>query len=299
MEVPCDVGIVFVDIVGSTRLYERLGDQLALSVVSETLDAMSQSVAEHGGKVVKTIGDEVMAAFADPASTLAAAVDMRRRLADLPPLPGPDATARIQVRIGLHFGPAMQEDGDYFGDTVNIAARMVTLANPDQILTTGDLLDLLPPELQAQATEFAEIEIKGRAGPVRIAQVTEGAQQETTQIRFIKSAEPPIADARLTLTIHGKQWEVPAGTKRVVCGRDPSCDVVLVGGQVSRQHATIEFRRGKVVLIDHSSNGTTLVVREERPVRLLREEFGMFHGGHIILGRLNEQGAVVIGFAIS
>ena len=299
MEAQHDVGILFADIVGSTRLYERLGDKIALSVVQDTLAAVAEAVAAHRGRIVKTIGDEVMAVFDGPEAGFAAAIDIRRRATTLPPLPGNGGM--VQLRIGLHFGPALMEEGDYFGDTVNIAARLVALANPDQILTTGDLLDRLPPDQQDEATEFAAIEVKGRHDPVRVAQVTAGMpRQETTQIGYGKTAAPLRAVAvTLSLTAQGRTWEVPPGTRRVVFGRDAGCDVVLTGAQVSRQHATIEFRRDKVILVDHSSNGTTLVVREGRPVILLREEFGMLQGGHIIFGRLNEPGAVVIGFAIA
>ena len=299
MEALADVGILFADIVGSTQLYERLGDQMAVTVVQDTLAIVAQVVVAHHGRVVKTIGDEVMAAFDVPAAGFAAAIDIRRRVTALPPMPG--SGVQVRLRIGLHFGPALVEEGDYFGDTVNIAARLVTLANPDQILTTGDLLDRLPPDQQDEATEFAAIEVKGRHDPVRVAQVTAGMpRQETTQIGYGKTAAPLRAVAvTLSLTAQGRTWEVPPGTRRVVFGRDAGCDVVLTGAQVSRRHATVEIRRDKVVLVDHSSNGTTLVVREQRPVTLLREEFGMFKGGHIIFGRLNEPGAVVIGFAIA
>ncbi|MGQ0566856.1 MAG: adenylate/guanylate cyclase domain-containing protein [Gemmobacter sp.] len=299
MEASRDVGILFADIVGSTLLYERLGDQIAVGVVHETLASVGRAVAAHRGRVVKTIGDEVMAVFDDPQAGFAAAIEIRGSMSTLPPLPG--SGGQVRLRIGLHFGPAVIEDGDCFGDTVNIAARLVHLANPDQILTTGDLIDRLPPEQQDDAAEFAVIEVKGRQDPVRVAQVTAGmARQETTQIGFARSAPPPRTSAvTLTLTVQGRTWAVPAGTRRLVCGRDAACDVVVAGAQVSRQHATVEFRRDKVILIDHSSNGTTLVVRDERPVALLREEFGMLRAGHIIFGRLNEPGAVVIGYSIA
>jgi adenylate cyclase len=301
MESVSVAGILFADIAGSTQLYERLGDPVAMAIIHEALQVMTAGVTLNAGTVVKTIGDEVMAAFPDAAAAFDAARDIRARIGTLPPLPPPEVRPQVQVRIGVHVGPALREEGDYFGDTVNIAARLVALANPDQILISGDLLDCLPVERRAMATEFAMIEVKGRRDPLRIAQVTDGlTAQETTQIGFGRASQVPEAPAaHLTLTVQGQTWPVPPGTRRLVIGRDASCDLVLSGGQVSRQHATIEFRRGKVILIDHSSNGTTLVVRDERPVRLLREEFGMIHGGHVIFGRLNDPGAVVIGFTVA
>ena len=107
-------GIVFADIAGSTRLYELMGDAAALSVINTCMAAMGESVAAHRGEVVKTIGDEVMAAFPAPDATFSAAIDMRRRIMNLPPIDAGGRQLRLRVRIGLHFGPALRREGDYF-----------------------------------------------------------------------------------------------------------------------------------------------------------------------------------------
>ena len=167
----CEVGILFGDIAGSTRIYENLGDQRALSVVNQCFRIMSEPIAAHGGIVVKTIGDELMAAFGRPAAAVSAAIDIQRRIEQLPTLPFSDPPLKVAIRIGLHFGTALKEHRDFFGDTVNVAARMVGLAKGRQILTTGELVDLLPAPLNAHAIDFGAIEVKGRSEPVRIAQV--------------------------------------------------------------------------------------------------------------------------------
>ena len=296
-----DIGILFADIVGSTRMYELLGDERALAVVNSCFDAMRGCVADEGGQVVKTIGDELMASFESAPQALSAAMNIRRRIATLPPVAGIAAQVKARVRVGLHYGPALFDRDDYFGDTVNLAARMAGLASPGQILTTGDLLDRLPLHLRSLASEFAEIEVKGRQLPVRIARVSDDATTtENTQVRFVSSAPvtPPV-EAALTLTFAGRTWAVPPGTRRIVCGREEGCDILLTGALASRQHATIELRRDKVILIDHSTNGTVLLVAGERPVRLMREEFGLIRAGTILFGRLDAVDADMLAFTIS
>lgn len=285
MEKTQHVGILFADIVGSTKMYERLGDTRALAVVTTCFETMGKAVLGQGGQVVKTIGDEMMAAFPTADAALLAAMDIRRGMAALPPVADGEILIRPRVRIGLHFGPALFDNDDWYGDTVNLSARIAAVASAGQVLTTGELLDRLPLPLRALTSEFAQIEVKGRSEPVRIARVAEDqAGPETTLIRPPSAAPARAPEASLRLVQNGRSWIVPAGTRSIVCGREPGCDVSLTGQQASRRHATIEIRRDKVVLMDHSTNGTWLMVDDERPVRLLREEFSMTRTGRIVFG---------------
>lgn len=299
MESAQRVGILFADIVGSTAMYERLGDSRALAVVNACFDAMSGAVAGQGGQVVKTIGDEMMAAFPSAAAALLAAMDIRRAMAALPPVADGDTVIRPRARIGLHHGTALFDNDDWYGDTVNLAARIAAVASAGQVLATGELRDSLPPPLRMLTTEFAQIEVKGRSEPVRIARVAEDQSgPETTLIRA-PAAAPVRPEASLRLVQDRRSWIVPAGTRTIVCGREAGCDVMLFGQQASRRHATIEIRRDKVVLVDHSTNGTWLMVDDERPVRLLREEFGMTRTGRIVFGAPDAADADVLHFTVA
>lgn len=294
------VGILFADIVGSTQIYARLGDGPALALVNQCMAAMARAVDGQGGHVVKTIGDEMMAAFPSAAAALLAAMDMRRAMQDLPPVPDGDAVIRTVLRIGLHHGPALFDNDDWYGDTVNLAARIAAVATPGQILTTGELLEHLPTPLRALTDEFARIEVKGRSEPVRIARVAEeSADHETTQIRAGDSGPRVLPAASLRLVQNRRSWIVPPGTRSVGCGREPGSDILLAGALTSRRHATIEIRHDKVVLVDHSTNGTWLLIDDERPVRLLREEFGMIRTGRIVFGNPDAADADVLTFTVA
>ncbi len=295
----CEVGILFADVAGSTRLYEALGDEQAHAVVTECIRVATQSVAAHGGIVVKTIGDELMAAFRQPAQMCAAAVDIQRRMAQLGRPAGLDNQINVAFRVGFHFGPALQDDRDFFGDSVNVAARMVALAKANQILTTGEVRDSLPSAQQAIITEFGEIDVKGRQRAVRVARVAwEEQHQITTVIQLAGAKTRPAATLNLRLVFEGRSWHVPTTVKTISCGREPSSDLVLKGPQVSRTHATIERRRDKFVLLDHSSNGTFLLGEDRQPLKLHREEFGLTRQGRIDFGELDNDDADSLWFFI-
>lgn len=300
MAAVCEVGILFADVVGSSRIYEQLGDTRAHAVINQCFRIMGECVQAHCGVVVKTIGDELMAAFNAAHQPFSCAVDIRRRFAEMPALSLSDKDIPVAVRIGFHFGSAMQEREDFFGDTVNIAARMVGLAKANQILTTGDVLDLLPESQKAMAVEFGQIEVRGRAVPVRIAQIPlEAPQQNATVLRFGRGAEAVVAGSRIRFVLADRDWVAPASAHSIVFGRDPASDVLLKSPHVSRSHATIERRRNKFFLVDHSTNGTLLIIGAQRPIMLLREEFGLAESGRIAFGRTPTADGDMVDFFIT
>lgn len=295
----CEVGILFADIAGSTRIYELLGDRRALAVVNQCFQIIAQPVKAHGGIVVKTIGDELMAAFARPMSAYTAAVEIQRRFHEMPALPGTDGKMRVGLRIGFHFGTALREHEDYFGDTVNIAARVVGLAKANQILTTGEVMDILPAAQRTTVAEFARIEVKGRTEPVRVASVQwEEKPQNTTVIRLGTNQPAPARETTLRLVFEGRNMRIPPSMRSIRCGREDVSDLILKSTQVSRAHATIERRRDKIVLIDHSTNGTYLVPEHQQPIKLHREEFGLMRCGRIVFGEIDSEEADIVYFFV-
>ena len=127
------LAVLFADVVGSTRLYETFGDDQAKRMIDECLDLLRGVIQQYGGRVIKTIGDEVMCVLPSADSGCLAATDMHHKIMALPMV----AKVKRSIRIGFHFGPVIEENNDVFGDTVNLAARMAGLAKGMQIITTG------------------------------------------------------------------------------------------------------------------------------------------------------------------
>lgn len=132
---------LFTDLKGSTALYERVGDLAAFDLVRAHFHALLEIIASEAGAVVKTIGDAVMATFTRPEQALAAGLRMRAAMEMLNEQRG---TKDLVVKIGIHEGPCLavmlNERQDYFGQTVNIAARVQGLADSQAIYVTGPVI---------------------------------------------------------------------------------------------------------------------------------------------------------------
>src|SRR3977135_2685159 len=128
--------VLFADVSGSTKLYEAAGDAVALETINHMIADMRRATEQAGGRVVKTIGDEVIALFATPAAAATAASQIQMQTDILPIVGG----MKLGVRIGFHSGPVIQRDNDVFGDTVNLAARLVAQAQKGQSTTSHETL---------------------------------------------------------------------------------------------------------------------------------------------------------------
>lgn len=298
---PCEVGILFGDVAGSTRLYENLGDSRAHAAVNSALALMSDVTRQHGGVVVKTVGDEVMAAFFRAEPMIEAAIEIQRRLAAAPALEGPGGVHKLQVRIGFHFGPAIRDGSDYFGNTVNAAARMVALAKGDEIITTMDVRNRVDARDQERFRQLENVTFRGMADETPIAEILWQVAPELTQLPDIfRSAALAPSPQRLTLEYLGKKWIIEPRTPPFSIGREPENSLTIADSRVSRRHATIERRLSSWVVFDYSSNGTFVTFGENREIALRRQEMILHGSGHISFGHAySGRGSPVLAFSIT
>lgn len=148
----------FADLTGYTRLTEEAGDEAAARVALTLADLVSEVAARRRGTVVKMLGDGVHFHFADPCDAVLASLDVVRavRPRGLPP-----------AHVGVEAGPMVYEEGDYFGRTVNVAARIATQAGADQVFVGAGLARLVRPE-GFGLREVGTFELKGIAQPVTL-----------------------------------------------------------------------------------------------------------------------------------
>ena len=275
------LAVLFADVAGSTRLYEQLGDAKALSTIDQCLALVREASSGHGGRVVKTIGDEAMVVFPSSEQAVNAAGEIQLRMNDLVH----EHTVRISFRIGVHCGAAIEaEDGDVFGDSVNVAARMVALAKSGQVILTASTADELSPELRGKVREVDVMTVKGKDKDIAIMELVWLDSAELTTL----TTRPKIRVARLQLMHGTREIDMGPGAAAVSIGRDAQSDVVIADRLASRQHARIERRRDKFVVIDQSSNGTFVTIEGEPEVQLRREEMMLRESGHISFGHAYE-----------
>ena len=272
------VAVLFADIAGSTKLYEVLGDATAKAMIDEALVEMTAVTARHAGRVIKTIGDEVMCVFDGADRGFIAATDMQNRIDKLPVVNG----AKRRIRVGFHAGTVIEENGDVFGDTVNTAARMAGLAKGMQIITTRTTVDMLSPALRMGTRDIAALAVKGKADDLAVCEVIWQEGDDLTMTA--PSVNLPQSQSVLVLRHTGREIVMNQSRPAVSLGRDASGDIVIADPKASRNHARIERRRDKFFLADQSTNGTFVTFTGEVELSLRREELMLRGSGIIVFG---------------
>ncbi len=282
MPTDAERSILFADIVDSTRLYERLGDEEARRILGEAMRRLSRVAVDNRGTVIKTIGDEVMCTFEDPNEAASAARDMQEELEEY------TATARLTVQlnahIGLHHGEVIHDDGDVFGDAVNVAARLVSLAKPREIITTEATLALLRPDEQIRAHFTDQTALKGKNGQVKLYELAWEDSALTTaplpSLTEMSSGYP----TRLHITYGDVSVDVTLVNSGLTLGRQKHNDIIVKGPSVSRTHARLIWRRHRFFLVDLSTNGTHVCEAGAEPVWVKKLERELINRGSIGLG---------------
>ena len=280
-----ELAILFADVVGSTRLYELMGDLRARDMVSICIDAMRSATEQRHGTVIKTMGDEVMATFPSADEALNAAAQMQKQISTHAQLKVDGQP--VAIRIGCHFGPVVLEARDVFGSTVHTANRMTSQAKAGQIITTAATVEHLSPEWRAACRLIDTAPIKGQGNEVPLYEVLWQTEDVTSMVPAI-ALKGRQAGARLRLRWLDQEVVVDDRRPSVTIGRAEDNDLIVKGNLISRLHARIELSRNKLVLIDQSTNGTFVqtVGGEESFVR--RDSLQLKGEGMIGLGRLPE-----------
>ena len=164
------VTVMFTDIKGSTTFFETYGDIAGRLMVQKHNEMLFPIITGHSGRVIKTIGDAIMAAFEDPAEAVRAAVEMQQRLS------GYNHTAKekkqqIHIRIGINTGEGLVEKADVYGDVVNVAARVESITEADEILISAAVYDTVRPSDDILCRYARQTKLKGKEETVDVYRV--------------------------------------------------------------------------------------------------------------------------------
>ncbi|MEO8738330.1 MAG: adenylate/guanylate cyclase domain-containing protein [Casimicrobiaceae bacterium] len=269
--------ILFADITASTRLYDALGNAVAQVTIDRCLGIVKRVCDDGGGRVIKTIGDEVMVAFPTPDLAAQAAAEIQLNMGKQRTSQG----APIAMHIGFHSGSVIEDGGDVFGDAVNVAARLAAFAKGGQVFTSAHTVGELSPALRQRTRDQDAHTLRGKEQDIGIFELM---WQESEDERTMMSPRKAIAPARVRLQHGAREIELGAAHSVLTMGRDQQNDIAVADRKASRLHARIERRRDKFVLIDHSSNGTYVTVEGEAEIALRREELVLRGKGRIAFG---------------
>jgi len=264
--------ILFADIGDSVRLYQKVGDAAGHKIVSESLQRMATAIARNRGVLLRTVGDASLARFDDPNAAVAAAIAIQVAHYDSP----------LEVRVGFHQGPAIEDRGDLYGNAVNIAARIADFARVNEITTTGGTVEKLDAEMQQRSTLLKESSVRGLDEQIAIYRVDwETSSDVATRIatRVVTGGEQAsnLYSQELDLSFGSEVYTLGARRTALSIGRTDLADVCVITDRASREHALLEYRDGQFTLTDTSTNGT-FIQKDGQPVYAVQRETVVLDG---------------------
>jgi len=287
------LAVMFADISDSTSLYQKLGDSAARNIVNACLQVINGVLARYEGRLVKTIGDEVMCVFPDADLAVLAASDMQAQVSATKPGNYP-----VAIHVGLHYGPVLVEENDVFGDTVNVAAYLRAAATAEQILTTDAIERCLTAALKTCVRPIFNAVLKGSEQESTVYQVLWRTDRtDLTDVNLQPNKMMPGDTGALLVTLDEERVRVDQWRTGIVIGRSKDCDLVVTDNFASRRHLSIKLVRTHFYLFDHSINGTFVTLGSGEEVHVLRRELLLDGSGEIYVGRSRvERPAGVITF---
>ncbi len=282
--------VVFTDLTGSTSVFESLGNIRATRAVTVLTRWICELLQARGGQVIKTLGDGVLTVFPDTGAAIDAVVELQREH-QMNLLQQPLAE-HLPIRVGVATGEVEIVDGDCYGDAVNIASRLSDLAGPHEIWTDSPGGEHAGRVGGIRYRSLGLISVRGRVEPCHVYKVEWHEDQGTDFITMQGEIDPMSKAARSDAL--GQEIHLSCGDQKRVfrvfelpvhLGRIRHCEFVVADPRVSRTHARVEWRHGRIMLVDTSSYGTWIRFAGARSELLLRREECVLHGkGQITLG---------------
>jgi len=282
--------VVFADLTGSTGLFETAGNLAAMQIVTRCTQALGVHLARAGGRVIKYLGDGVLALFDDPVAAVDASARAQDVLRDLPADAGVSAT--LGVKTGIERGFSIEHDGDCYGDAVNVAARLSDRAQANEILIGESVYKALPAAKRQSCHSLDRLTIKGKAEPLPVWRIDWSRTAETTMTIPLEMYELHTGQRviqRIDLERLDQRAELAPSGGSLTIGRGEAAGFKVSDPRVSRRHARIEWSGGQCVITDFSSNGTWVrFVGSPAPVSLRRDSCTLYGEGEIGLGAAPE-----------
>jgi class 3 adenylate cyclase len=297
--------VVFADLTESTAFFEALGNEKATRAMTRLTQWIGDICQAHNGRVVKQLGDGVLAIFYNAADAAHAVIEMQKghqlRLLHWPP------AIRMEIKAGIASGEVVEVNGDCYGDAVNVASRLSDLSGANQIWATESVADQLDDNSGIRLLSLGSVNVRGKSDPLQLYRVeweeVVGNENVTMQASLSQIKRPDSqGEGRIHLTyLHRNHEFASSSAPTTHLGRGDHAEFLVDDPRVSRMHAKIEWRNGAFVLTDLSSFGTWVrFAGSEGDVPLRRDECLLHGQGEIALGvPFNDLSCPTVNFSVS
>ncbi len=274
--------VMFTHLHGLETLAGDVGHDAAQSLLAASQSRLAEVIDDNDGDLVETIGEEQLALFNTPDAATNAAIQMLPVVENAQP-------RCFRLSVGVHTGTVFRKpDGDVYGDTVNTASRMKSLAEPGNILATEATVNDMHAQTRSLTRAFDRVKVKGKAEEIKVFRIV-WRPDDLNRTRIVPKMIDTgylkdLAAEKLVLSFAGKSIVVRDSMTPVSVGRGTHCEIQVESPSASRNHARIDHRRGKFVLVDESTNGTHLRRADGSDAILRREEAVLTGRGVFCLG---------------
>jgi adenylate cyclase len=280
--------VVFADLSGSTGAFESLGNALATEAIRSLTQWLGGVCVQHSGRVVKTLGDGVLAVFPAAGPAVDAVVEMQRsyqgRMLEWP------NHLRMKLKVGVAAGDVVEVDGDCYGDAVNVASRLSDVSGPEQILATDTVIAQIPhPRGAVKFSNLGPIPLRGKSEACVVYRVEWNEDADSTSLTqpapMEQARRKPLARGFVQLSCLTQHASFGWDDLPIEVGRAGEAHFVVNDARVSRLHVRIDQHNGGLVLSDLSSYGTWLRFEgSPNDIGLRREDCVLHANGEISLG---------------
>lgn len=288
--------ILFADISNSTRLYDKYGDSIAKDNIDTCLEILERITKEYKGTLIKTIGDEIMCTFIHVDDAYLASCSMHEQVIKHQSL----QKLGMTIQIGFHCGQVIKDNDDVFGDTVNVAARITSLANATKTLITGSVVEQLSAAFKNDIRPFDRVSIKGKSDPLRTWEILWKTSDSDMTIMVGKPHQRTTRNPMVTLTVENKKYPLQQHLLPLVIGRSNQADIFVDSKLVSRTHVVIDYSRGNFIITDKSTNGSYIKAKDGKSLFFKNEHVFLVGQGEISLGEpIKSESPHVINYVCS
>ncbi|KQP14756.1 adenylate/guanylate cyclase domain-containing protein [Pseudorhodoferax sp. Leaf267] len=295
--------VVFADLTDSTAFFEALGNEKATTAITRLTQWIGEVCEAHHGRVVKKLGDGVLAVFDRAVDATDAVIQMQRghrlRLEKWP------AVIRMEIKAGVARGDVVVVDGDCYGDAVNVASRLSDLSGANQIWVTESVVSEIDDGQGLRFRSLGPVMLRGKTEPLPLYKVEwedDVASDFLTQQAVLSRVEPDNSSSS-TIRLEHLDFLLSFGAAEmpIHLGRVDHAELIVNDPRVSRLHARIEWRNGSFMLVDLSSFGTWVrFAGSDSDIALRRDECQLHGSGEIAMGvPFGDLSAPTASFSIS
>lgn len=296
--------VVFADLTESTAFFDTLGNEKATRAVTRLTQWIGDVCEAHNGRVVKKLGDGVLAVFSHAGDAASAVIEMQRghqlRLLKWP------AAIRMEIKAGIASGEVVEVDGDCYGDAVNVASRLSDLSGANQIWATESVVEQMDDSLGVRFLSLGPVSLRGKTEPLPLYRVEwqdSGLGENVTMQATLAQLgrREAVGDGQIHLAYLNLNRSFTSTQLPVHLGRADQAEFLVDDPRVSRLHARIEWRNGSFVLTDLSSFGTWVrFAGSDTDVPLRRDECLLHGHGEIALGvPFNDLSSPTVSFTLT